>query len=119
MYKGKWVLAGMAGMAVVGLALRVAPVLENGDGNLRHALHWIVYGYDEVWYHNRAYISPGQDTRLHLPAEYGNLSATGEKVMGLPVLATPESKRSSYAPTLLMLQENPKQCIVYELSGGP
>jgi hypothetical protein len=37
----------------------------------------------------------------------------------MPVLDTKEGMSSPYVPTVLILQKDDRNCIVYELSGGP
>jgi hypothetical protein len=106
-------------IAVIGLVVRTYPVFANGDGNLRHELHWIAYGYDRVWYRDRTYINPTTDTLTRLESLYGKLLPTGEKVIGFNVLNTPEGMKSPYALSVLILQKDKDNCLVYELSGGP
>lgn len=114
------VIASLIGfIAFAGLSARIYPVFANGDGNLHHALHWLVYGYDRVWYDNRTYLDPGKVTLDKLESAYGKLYPTGEKVRGMPVLDTKEGMSSPYVPTVLILQKDDRNCIVYELSGGP
>jgi hypothetical protein len=114
------VIASLIGfIAFAGLSARIYPVFANGDGNLHHALHWLVYGYDRVWYHNRAYLDPDNVPLNNLESAYGKLYPTGEKVRGMPVLDTKEGMSSPYVPTVLILQKDDRNCIVYELSGGP
>ncbi len=120
--KTKIIVPFIGFIAVISLAVRIYPVFANGDGNLRHELHWIIYGYDGVWYHNREYLGPGKagnDTLEHLESKYGKLYPTGEKVRGLSVLETKGAIQSPYAPTVLILQKNDTNCIIYALSGGP
>lgn len=87
--------------------------------SVHHQLHWMVYGHDRVWYHERTYLGPATESRAHLESEYGALQETGEKVLGMPVLNTAAGAASPYVPTVLMLEQNSQTCIVYALSGGP
>jgi len=88
--------------------------------SVNHRLHWMVYGYDRVWYHNRTYIGPYSATLRNVQSKLGTLYPTGEKVIGLPVLDTKAALQSIHTtvPTLLILENN-TTCTVYELSGGP
>lgn len=42
-----------AGACIVAVGVRAAPIIRYGNGNLHHELHWMVYGYDRVWYRHR------------------------------------------------------------------
>lgn len=89
--------------------------------SVNHRLHWMVYGYDRVWYHNRTYIGPNSDTLQNVESKLGTLYPTGEKVLGLPVLDTKAALQTIHVsvPTLLILEKNNTTCTAYELSGGP
>lgn len=125
--RSRMVASFIAIALVVGLGIRVILALATGDGNLFHAAHWIVYGHDKVWYHNRAYLDPSHEfTAQALEMKYGQgqkFIPTGDKVMGLPVYDTPRSlafqKQRHVVPTLLILCEQDGNFIVYDLSGGP
>ncbi|NHM32917.1 hypothetical protein [Neobacillus terrae] len=94
--------------------------MAKSDGNLNHSLHWIVYGYDRVWYKERAYLGPGREfTSLEFEKEFGEghkFIETGEKVIGLPVYDTIRNDKVS---TLLFLKKPNGNLIIYTLSGGP
>jgi hypothetical protein len=106
-------------IAFAGLSPRIFSVFANGDGNLHHALHWLVYGYDRIWYHNRAYLDPDNVPLNNLESAYGKLYPTGEKVRGMPVLKPKAAVNSPYVPMVLILQKDDANCVVYDLSGGP
>lgn len=113
---GLWVVAVALGLAT---GWRVASVVCIGQGSPAHDLHWIVYGYDRVWYRDRAYVNPGTIACRQAAARYGSLTPTGAQVTGLPVLAPAAGARSRYVPTVLMLQQSRSLCTTYALSGGP
>lgn len=102
-----------------GVSARVYPVLARGDGNLRHEIHWILHGYDRVWYRDRTYLYQGRDTLWHLRSQYGSLRPTGETVVGLPVLTPGDAAGSTGAPAVLLLQKDEGHGLVYVLNGGP
>ncbi len=117
-WKALWIIAG-AGVAAGLLIVRVIPAIAYSQGNPAHALHWIVYGYDQVWYHGRDYINPGQESCKAAEKVYGPLQATDQSVIGLRVLASPGAVASPVVPTLLILQKSRDRCVVYGLDGGP
>ena len=104
------------------------PVLARGGGNIQQQLHWMVYGYDRVWYHNRTYLGPSKDftpeaiKKMHY-LKGQKFIATGEKVIGLPVYDTQLSQtfqiKQNGVTTLLFLKKPNGNYIVYTLSGGP
>ncbi|QSO48428.1 hypothetical protein [Alicyclobacillus mengziensis] len=112
---------------VVALVIKTTPILFNDGGNLHQKLHWIVYGYDRVWYHNRTYLGPSKEINWNeLESTYGQgekFIATGDKVIGLPVYDTPRSlafqKQRNVVSTLLFLKKPDGNFVVYSLSGGP
>jgi hypothetical protein len=108
------VLLIMAAAAVFVLAFRVVPVIVQGHGNLYHDMHWIVYGYDEVWYHGRNYIYP----RNTACRAYSPLTSTNTWLIGMRMLK-PAPALHGLTPTLVILQKTPARCVVYTLSGGP
>ncbi len=112
-----WAVLGIAVIGLVGP--RIYHDVAYSDGNLHHAAHWFVYGYDQVWYRDRAYVYGSQMARHQADSEFGPLEPTGQTVIGLPVLETPLAAHSPYVPTILVLQKNPQTDIVYGLSGGP
>lgn len=77
------------------------------------------YGYDRVWYRHRDYTGPRTEPVKAVAGELGPLPATGQTVIGLPVLSSKSAGRSPYPPTLLILQRSRTECLVYGLSGGP
>jgi hypothetical protein len=106
-------------LLAAGVAGRVARVLAHGDGNVCHELHWIVYGYDRVWYRQRTYVDPTSMAFSRAEAYYGPLVATRATVIGLPVLLPNGLAPSSEVPTVLILRSNSGSVLVYALSGGP
>ena len=114
-------------MLVVLLSVRLYPVVVYDGGTLHQKLHWIVYGYDRVWYRNRTYVSPSKPMSFtQLEKTYGDgekFIPTGATVIGLPVYATASDlsfqKRQHVSPTLLFLKKVNGSFIVYSLSGGP
>ncbi len=123
----KVILVGITGIVVGLLGIRAIPILFIDGGNWHHKIHWMVYGYDEVWYHHRAYVDPSQEISLReLEREYGQgekFISTGHTVIGLPVYDTPSAlafeRRMHVVSTLLFLKKPDGQFIVYALSGGP
>lgn len=117
-------VAVLVGTAIASVLLglwRTAPFLPHGDADPFHELHWLVYGYDRVWYRDRTYVGPETVPLARLRAEYGPLTPTGERVVGLAVLAPRAADRPPYrtGPTVLILRENARDALVYSLSGGP
>lgn len=116
--KALWIAVG-AGVVAVLLIVRVIPAIAYSQGDPAHALHWIVYGYDQVWYHGRDYINPGQESCQAAEKVYGPLEPTHHSVIGLRVLESPGAIASPVVPTLLVLQKSRDRCVVYGLDGGP
>lgn len=111
------VIAGL--ILIVILAYVVSP-------SIRHQVHWMRYGYDRVWYHNRDYINPREYSAEDVERQFGQgeqFIPTGDKVIGLPIYDTPRSlavhKQRHVVSTLLFLKKSNGDFIVYELSGGP
>lgn len=111
-------------LLVLAFADRVFGVVS--DLNPHHRLHWMVYGYDQVWYHNRTYLLPIELTSEETEKKYGQgekFVPTGDKVIGLPVYETSSSlefqKQRQVVSTLLFLKKPNGNFIVYALSGGP
>ncbi|MGV3467364.1 MAG: hypothetical protein ACO1OT_19000 [Heyndrickxia sp.] len=112
---------------IVGFGFKVVPILVTRDGNLHQEIHWMIYGYDRVWYHNRAFLGPSKELSLEQVKkqfEQGQkLIPTGEKVIGLSVYDTPNSiafqKQQDLVTTLLILKKHNGNFIEYSLSGGP
>jgi hypothetical protein len=113
---------------IIGLGLRVIPILAISGGNLNQEIHWMIFGFDRVWYHNRTYLAPSRDftpeeiKKLHY-LKGQKFIATGEKVIGLPVYDTQLSQtfqlKQNGVSTLLFLKKSNGNFIVYTLSGGP
>ncbi|RLQ94567.1 hypothetical protein [Falsibacillus albus] len=105
----------------IGLCFKAIPVLATGGGNLHQEIHWMVYGYDRVWYHDRTYLQPTKEyTPTQAVQKFGQgkrLYPTGEKVIGLPVYSS--HKKQDGLTTLLILKKHNGNFIVYTLSGGP
>ena len=111
-----WLLGWL--IIVLGVGWRMVPDIVYSGGNLHHAVHWFVYGYDRVWYRDRTYTDPAPASWRWADAHYGPLQATGQTVIGMPVYSnTP--KNYPYVPTVLILRKTPDRVVVYELSGGP
>lgn len=87
------VLVAFAGISGGVLGGRAIPILFRDGGNLSQKVHWMGYGYDRVWYHNRSYIDPSQPISLAtLEQTYGQggkFIPTGQTVIGLPVYNNP------------------------------
>jgi hypothetical protein len=123
-----WVIIGaVAIVAVFGITTRNSPLFAPNGGTLFHRIHWMRYGYDRVWYHNRDYLGPSTEMNFaQLNQTYGQgqtFLPTGDKVIGLPVYDTPRSlafqKQHQVVSTLLFLKKSDGNFIVYSLSGGP
>jgi hypothetical protein len=114
----------MAGLMLI--AFVTALVFCLASPSVQHQIHWIRYGYDRVWYHNRDYVSPSEYTAQEVELQFGQgqkLIPTGDKVIGLPVYDTPRSlaiqKQRHVVSTSLLLKKPNGDFIVYALSGGP
>lgn len=121
MHRRAKVLTFIVIVLFVGLGFRAIPVLAKGGGNLHQEIHWMVYGYDRVWYHNRTYLHPTKEfTPKQVVKKLGKgnrLYPTGEKVIGLPVYSP--NKKQKGLTTLLILKKHNGNFIVYTISGGP
>ncbi|KPV42538.1 hypothetical protein [Alicyclobacillus ferrooxydans] len=123
-----WVMVGVFGLAIIfGVVGRNTSLFAPNGGTLLHRIHWMRYGYDRVWYHNRDYVGPSKEmTFAQLNQLYGQgqtFLPTGDKVIGLPVYDTsrslPFQKQHQVVSTLLFLKKPDGKFIVYSLSGGP
>ncbi len=124
--KVKFIALSITAILILGLGFRVVPVLVKGGGNLHQELHWMVYGYDRVWYHNRAYSGPSKELTLEQVKndfeQEQKLIPTGEKVIGLRVYDTPssiEAQKQEKTATVLILKQHNGSFIEYSLIGGP
>jgi hypothetical protein len=76
--------------------------------------HRLQYGNDRVYYHDRRYYYPQNRTLADLPVNGDELVATGEKVIGLPVMDTPSSiqfqKERNVVPTMTKNQDEYAIC---------
>lgn len=68
---------------ILGVGWRMTPDIMYSGGNLHHAVHWFVYGYDRVWYRNRTYVDPTPQSWGWADAHYGPLEAMGQTVIGM------------------------------------
>lgn len=119
---GAWALVGVsliASLMVLTLCWRVAPVLANGEGTLHQDIHWMVYGYDRVWYGGRTYLNPTTRPCRQVASQFGPLRPTAARVIGRPVLAIGPVWPPPFAPTVLILADGHGACTLYALSGGP
>lgn len=115
------------GILALAFCIRAYPIVVNDGGTIRQKLHWMVYGYDRVWYQGRTYVGPSQPmTFAKLEKSYGQgqtFRPTGARVIGLPLYNTARSlafqKQHHVVSTLLFLKKPNDTFIVYSLSGGP
>lgn len=124
--KVRYIILSIVAILIIGIGFRVVPVVAKARGNLHQALHWMVYGYDRVWYHNRTYLGPSNELTLEQIKsgfeKETKLIPTGEKVIGLPVYDTPnsiEAQKQGETSTVLILKKHNGSFIEYSLSGGP
>ncbi|MFQ3543195.1 hypothetical protein Q7A53_03860 [Halobacillus rhizosphaerae] len=123
--KLKLIAFSIIAILILSLGFRVVPILVKGGGNLHQELHWMVYGYDRVWYHNRAYSGPSKEMTLEQVKnvfEQEQIMPTGEKVIGLNVYDTPSSikaQKQEKTATVLILKKHNGSFIEYSLIGGP
>lgn len=111
-----------AGLLVLAIAWRAVPVLlaaEKTPTTIVHDVHWLVFGYDRVWYRGRTYWSPTTRPCRQVADEMGPLRPTAARVIGRPVLAIGPVWPPPFAPTVLILADGQGACTVYALSGGP
>lgn len=105
---------------IASLGFKVAPVLATGGGNLHQEIHWMIYGYDRVWYHNRTYKGPSKELTLEQAKQQigsrKTLIKTDKKVIGLTVYVT--SDALEHQPSLIFLGKQNGKLLEYELSGG-
>jgi hypothetical protein len=62
--KVKYIVLSIVAISILGIGFRVVPVLAKGGGDLHQELHWMVFGYDRVGYHNRTYLGPSKELTL-------------------------------------------------------
>lgn len=127
----KLTMGFLVGVAAIGLGVlgvvRTVPILFSDGGTWHQKIHWMVYGYDRVWYHHRTYVYPSRPmSPTELERRYGHgatFAPTGQTVIGLPVYNTPRGlafdRREHVVPTLLFLKKPGGKFVVYTLSGGP
>ncbi len=121
------VLIGVAVVSIGVLGVRAIPVFFVDGGDWHQKIHWMVYGYDRVWYQHRTYVDPSKEVSLtELERKYGQgqkFIPTGGKVIGLPVYETPLAlafeRQTHDAAPLLFLRKRDGKFIIYALSGGP